>query len=236
MFVDLNVEPHHHSPRHSISHSTTQSLTEESSKHYRVTLETCDLWDIWSEWWGNMTWPKKWQFLTILTIFNNLNNSWKFWQILTFLIIFTIFYNLNNFNLVFQFCHFDDWKDNPGDLWDTDYNSDNWEPEFMTIFVTWQLIVTLDSIRNSWDVCICHEAKSLSFHCDQENQTKGWFLFKIGFMCALKGRNYKTQWQKRVEKKSAFSLIFLVAVKAQTFCLVTNTNIPRIANAVQCHN
>ena len=38
------------------------------------------------------------------------------------------------------------------DNWDTDYNSDNWEPEFMTIFVTWQLIVTLDSIRNSCDV------------------------------------------------------------------------------------
>ena len=38
------------------------------------------------------------------------------------------------------------------DIWDTDYNSDNWEPESMTIFVTWQLIVTLDSIRNSCDV------------------------------------------------------------------------------------
>ena len=38
------------------------------------------------------------------------------------------------------------------DIWDTDYNSDNWEPEFMTIFVIWQLIVTLDSIRNSFDV------------------------------------------------------------------------------------
>ena len=37
------------------------------------------------------------------------------------------------------------------DIWDTD-NADNWEPEFMTIFVTWQLIVTLDSIRNSGDV------------------------------------------------------------------------------------
>ena len=31
-------------------------------------------------------------------------------------------------------------------------NSENWEPEIMTIFVTWQLIVTLDSIRNSCDV------------------------------------------------------------------------------------
>ena len=38
------------------------------------------------------------------------------------------------------------------DIWDTDYNSDNWEPEFMTIFVIWQLFVTLDSIRNSCDV------------------------------------------------------------------------------------
>ena len=38
------------------------------------------------------------------------------------------------------------------DLWDTDYKSDNWEPEFMTIFATWQLRVTLDSIRNSCDV------------------------------------------------------------------------------------
>ena len=37
-------------------------------------------------------------------------------------------------------------------IWDTDYNSDNWEPEFMTIFVTWQLIVTLNSIRNYCDV------------------------------------------------------------------------------------
>ena len=38
------------------------------------------------------------------------------------------------------------------DIWDTDYNSENWEPESMTIFVTWQLRVTLDSIRNSCDV------------------------------------------------------------------------------------
>ena len=38
------------------------------------------------------------------------------------------------------------------DLWDTDYNSENWEPEIMTIFVTWRLIATLDSIRNSCDV------------------------------------------------------------------------------------
>ena len=25
----------------------------------RAIFGTFDLWDIWSEWWGNMTWPKK---------------------------------------------------------------------------------------------------------------------------------------------------------------------------------
>ena len=38
------------------------------------------------------------------------------------------------------------------DIWDTGYISDNWEPELLTIFVTWQLRMTLDSIRNSCDV------------------------------------------------------------------------------------
>ena len=37
-------------------------------------------------------------------------------------------------------------------IWVTYCNSVNWEPELMTIFVTWQLIVKLDSIRNSCDV------------------------------------------------------------------------------------
>ena len=39
------------------------------------------------------------------------------------------------------------------DSWGTDYYSDNWEPEFLTVFVSWQLRVTLDSICNSCDVC-----------------------------------------------------------------------------------
>ena len=38
------------------------------------------------------------------------------------------------------------------DIWDTDYNIDKWESGFMTIFVTWQLMVTLESIRNSCNV------------------------------------------------------------------------------------
>ena len=48
----------------------------------RATLETCDLW---SEWWGDMTWPTFWQFLTILTIFDNFVNFWQFWKIMTVL-------------------------------------------------------------------------------------------------------------------------------------------------------
>ena len=77
----------------------------------RATQETCDLWDIWSEWWGDMCW-QFWQFLHC-------------WTILTMTMII---------------------------LWDIDYNSDNWKPDFMAIFVTWQLRVTLDSICNSCDV------------------------------------------------------------------------------------
>ena len=35
------------------------------------------------------------------------------------------------------------------DIWDTDYNSENWEPEFMTIFVTWQLRHDLTKKRDN---------------------------------------------------------------------------------------
>ena len=64
-------------------------------------LETCDLWDIWSEWWGGMTWPtswqiwqfstifeKNWQLLTNLTTFDNFWQIWQFWQFLKKLTIF----------------------------------------------------------------------------------------------------------------------------------------------------
>ena len=40
------------------------------------------------------------------------------------------------------------------DTWETDYISDNWELDFLTICVTWQLRETLDSIRNSCDVFV----------------------------------------------------------------------------------
>ena len=39
---------------HSLSHSGYFYFW-----HYRVTLETCDLWYSWTEWWGDIAWPKK---------------------------------------------------------------------------------------------------------------------------------------------------------------------------------
>ena len=57
--------------------------------------------------------------------------------------------------------------------------SDNWEPGLMTIFVTWQLIVTLDSIRNSCDVLrICKR-------CEWQNNIISASLF-----------NYLLCWKK----------------------------------------
>ena len=38
------------------------------------------------------------------------------------------------------------------DILDTDYNYENWASEFMTIFLTWQIKVTLDSICNFCNV------------------------------------------------------------------------------------
>ena len=69
----------------------------------------------------------------------------------------TIADNLDYFWWIWQFCQL--WEflttltiPETCDFWDIDYNFDNWEPEFMTVFVTWQSRVTLDSIRNSCDV------------------------------------------------------------------------------------
>ena len=114
--------------------------------------------------------------MTILIIFNNVDDFWQFWPFSTILTIFEnfdnsdhcyIFYNFDNFNIFFTI---DDNFHNSeiafailtiektiletSDIWDTDYNSDHWEPEFSQSFFTWQLIVTLDSIRNYCDVYI----------------------------------------------------------------------------------
>ena len=72
----------------------------------------------------------------VFTIFDNIGQFWQPRQIRRFLTILRIE------KIVLESC----------DIWDTDYNSENWKPEFMTIIFTWQLIVRLDSIRNSCDV------------------------------------------------------------------------------------
>ena len=57
-FVDnMFLAVHNSSIGDLVTQSLSHSLTDFYFWHYRVTLETCDLWDIWSEWWGNMTWP-----------------------------------------------------------------------------------------------------------------------------------------------------------------------------------
>ena len=107
-------------------------------------IETCHLWDIWSAWWGDMTWPK--------------NSTYPPTYLSTYL-------RAHPQDAILETCDLYDicsewWGDLTWpkkalrccDIWDTDYNTDNWEPEFMTIFVNRQLIVTLDSIRNSCDV------------------------------------------------------------------------------------
>ena len=61
------------------------------------------------------------------------------------------------------------------DIWDTGYISDDWEPEFMTIFVTCQLSVTWDSIRNSCDVLL-RGFLSLNLSLWANRKTQGCFL------------------------------------------------------------
>ena len=53
-------------PCHWLTHSLTVLLL------LTLTLETCDLWDIWSEWWGNMTWPTFLQFFKHFWIFSKI--------------------------------------------------------------------------------------------------------------------------------------------------------------------
>ena len=79
-----------------------------------------------------------WQFSIFFDIFYHFWPLWNFWTIFAVPRIFTVL-------LVLQF-----WIILTMTI--PDFNSDNQEPEVMTIFVTWQLRVTLESIRNSCNV------------------------------------------------------------------------------------
>ena len=93
-----------------------------------------------------------WQFL--MTIFDD--NFW--WQF-----SMTIFDD-NFWNFLTNEKFFDNFEKTvleTCDIWDTDYSSVYLETVFMTIFVTWRLIVTLDSIRNSYDVFVVKSKEML---------------------------------------------------------------------------
>ena len=116
----------------------TNTMTNTFREHLqRAILETCDLWDIWSEWWGDMTRPEKRQWQ---------RRRQRQWEI------------------HLETC----------DLWDTVYISDNWEPGFMTIFVIWQLIVTLDSLRNSCDVFFTFHFLIVQNPLSQDTAAANW--------------------------------------------------------------
>ena len=98
-----------------------------------------------------------------------LDNLWHFLQLFTILkklTILAIFYNFDNvdiFDKLWPLWHWlQFWQlrtrihDNPWDLWPLGHWLQFWQLRtwIHEIFVTWQLIVTLDSIRNSCDVLL----------------------------------------------------------------------------------
>ena len=87
-------------PCHSVTESAVRTFLIEIQ---RATQETCDIWDIWSESWRNMTWPTCWNFLTMLTFFNNFDNSWQFDKFCQFLTVFDNFDNSDSFDNLEQF-------------------------------------------------------------------------------------------------------------------------------------
>ena len=76
---------------------------------HQATLETCYLWNIWSEWWGDMTWPKNFLstfstffqknfnfFLTFFQLFFLQPDTWQLLTIVTYMTVVTINYKFNN--------------------------------------------------------------------------------------------------------------------------------------------
>ena len=131
------------------------------------------------------------QFFTIFTMLGNLG------QFLQFLTIFDNFDNFDNFGQFFEifdnFCQLQKFLktlaisenfDTPINMWPLRqlFNPDNWEPGFMTICVTRQSRVTLDSIRNSFDVLvmICFFPNKKSSCAGVNSSTKKYFYYDFG--------------------------------------------------------
>ena len=126
---------------------------------------------------------------------------------MTFMTIVTIIDNSN--------------KDNPEtcDIWDTDNNSDNWEPEIMTIFVIWQSIVThfLQFLRCLLQYCI--------FFFIGMNFSFGWqclsnSLYSFGAPKAFPGLLKRSSWptsQKFIYFSWNLHLIIFMCLKFRFF-------------------
>ena len=129
-------------------------------------LETRDLWNIWSDWRGDMTWPTNTNIKT-MTKTNTLREllqgpiieTCELWDILpewwgdmtwqTKTMIMTMA-KTNTFREHLRRAILDTY-----DLWDTDFNFNNWKPDIMTIIVTWPLRVTLERITMFVFFCSC---------------------------------------------------------------------------------
>ena len=102
----------------------TNTETNTFREHIQIVIrETCDFWNIWSEWWGDMTWPTKRQLLKEWKIQSQIQID-RPWQ---------------KHDMVCEL----EW---------IVYILHSWEPEFRTLIVTWKLRVSMDSIHNSCDV------------------------------------------------------------------------------------
>ena len=128
----------------------TMTKTNTFREHIqRATLETCGLWNIWSEWWGGHDLTNKSTMTKTKTntrTKTNTNTKTK---------------TKTKTKTISEAC----------EIWDTNYNSENREHKFMTIFVAWQLKVTLDSICNSCDVFVRRSTKKqMGIHVSKKEE------------------------------------------------------------------
>ena len=74
--------------RHDLATKNTMTMTNTKTKtttmtktfikqHQRAKIETCDHWDIGSEWWGDMTWPTKKTIEKTMTMTKTMTSSWR---------------------------------------------------------------------------------------------------------------------------------------------------------------
>ena len=90
--------------------------------------------DIWSGWWGDVTWPKWTMTMTLAMAFRE-----------------------HPQRAILTIC------DLRLDTWDTDYISDNWEQQYEQLHCDLWIQCDGDSIRNSCDVLFFNESKGLQW-------------------------------------------------------------------------